>query len=87
MSAAAITTLILTAVLIAALAFFLVWIAVVLVRAERALDGTANLLRAMARHTEPVNEALSSVADSLEQATKRMDEVGHETAAVPAEKV
>lgn len=73
MSLAATTTLVLTAVLVVALAAFLVSIAVPLVQAERALGRTARLLRDLARHTQPVNASVGGVRDALHDAAERAD--------------
>lgn len=86
MSAAAMVTLMLAGVLIAALAFFLIWIALTLVRADRDLSQTASLLHGLVRHTEPLNDALGAVARALRGAAARLDESARRTSVEAAEK-
>lgn len=73
MSAAAVVTLVLTGLLVAALAFYLVWVVVILNRVNDTLGKVTFGVRAIAHRTGPVGPALTdmngnltSVADALE---------------------
>ncbi len=74
MSAAAIVSLVIIGVLVAALAFYLIWVIVILRRAVDTLGKVTFGVRAIAHRTEPlgellgdVNSNLSAVAGALEQ--------------------
>ncbi len=73
MPAAAIATLVLTGVLVAALAVYLIWVVLILRRAVDTLGKVTFGVRAIALQTEPigpviadVNANLTAVADALE---------------------
>lgn len=73
MSAAAIAALVVTGVLVAALAFFLLWVIVILKRLTDTLGKVLFGVRAIAHRVEPVgpvvselNGDLTAVADTLE---------------------
>jgi hypothetical protein len=72
-SAAAIAALVVTGVLVAALAFFLLWVVVILHRLTDTLGKVVFGVRAIAHRVEPVgpvvgelNADLTAVADALE---------------------
>ncbi len=72
MPTAAIVTLVLVALLVAALAFYLIWVIVLLGLISRTLGGIADALGSIADRTEPVNGLmdelntdLGAVADAL----------------------
>lgn len=74
MSAAAIAALVVTAVLVAALAFYLLWVVVILRRLTDTLGKVVFGVAAIAHRVEPVeavvgeiNGDLVAVADALEQ--------------------
>ena len=74
MSAAAIAALVVTAVLVAALAFYLLWVVVILRRLTDTLGKVVFGVAAIAHRVEPVeavvgeiNGDLIAVADALEQ--------------------
>lgn len=73
MPAAAVATLVLVAVLVAALAFYLIWVILILRRVTGTLGKVTFGVRAIAHRTEPiapilndVNANLGAVADALE---------------------
>lgn len=73
MSAAAIAALVVTAVLVVALAFYLLWVVVILRRLTDTLGKVVFGVRAIAHRVEPVGEVvgeingdLIAVADALE---------------------
>lgn len=79
MNAAAIVTLVLTAVLVAALAFYLTWVVLLLRRAVDTLGKITFGVRAIAHRTAPlepvltdVNSTLGDVADALEDLGARL---------------
>lgn len=74
MSIAAIVSLVLVGLLVAALAFYLIWVVVILRRAVDTLGKVTFGVRAIAHRTEPlgellgdVNANLTAVAGALEQ--------------------
>jgi len=76
MSLAAIVSLVLVGVLVAALAFYLIWVVLILRRAVDTLGKVTFGVRAIALRTEPigplvadVNANLGAVADALEGLT------------------
>lgn len=78
MSPAAIVTLILVGLLVAALAFYLIWVVVILRRVNDTLGKVTFGVRAIAHRTGPVGPALSdvngnlvAVADALEDFAAR----------------
>ncbi len=73
MSAAAVAALVVTGVLVATLAFFLIWVVVVLRRLTDTLDKVVFGVAAVAHRVQPVEELVSgingnlgAVADALE---------------------
>ncbi|CAN5550104.1 hypothetical protein BH23ACT7_BH23ACT7_03490 [soil metagenome] len=73
MPAAAVVTLVLTGLLVAALAFYLIWVVVILQGLTDTLGKVTFGVRAIAHRTEPitpivsdVNANLTAVADALE---------------------
>lgn len=73
MSIAAITTLAILGLIVAALAFYLLWVAVLLVSVNRSLGGVLANVRTVAQRAAPigpavddVNSRLATVADALE---------------------
>jgi hypothetical protein len=73
MPAAAVVTLVLTGLLVAALAFYLIWVVVILRGLTDTLGKVTFGVRAIAHRTEPitpivtdVNANLTAVADALE---------------------
>jgi uncharacterized membrane protein YhaH (DUF805 family) len=80
MSAAAITALVVTAVLIAALAFFLIWIVLILRRLTDTLGKVVFGVASIAHRVEPVeqivgeiNSDLVAVADALDALADDLD--------------
>lgn len=80
MSAAAVVTLVLTALLVAALAFYLIWVVLILNRVNDTLGKVTFGVRAIAHRTGPVGPALSdvngnltTVADALEGLVARAE--------------
>ena len=80
MSAAAIVALVVTGVLIAALAFYLLWVVVILRRLTDTLGKVVFGVGSIAHRTEPVgrlvgeiNEDLTAVADALEELAADLD--------------
>lgn len=74
MSAAAVAALVVTAVLVAALAFFLIWVVLILRRLTDTLGKVLFGVRAIAHRVEPIaavvgdlNADLGAVADALEE--------------------
>lgn len=74
MSVAAIVSLVLVGLLVAALAFYLIWVVMILHRAVDTLGKVTFGVRAIAHRTEPlgellgdVNANLTAVAEALEQ--------------------
>lgn len=72
-------TLVIAALVVLALAGYLIAVAVVLVDARRNVAGIADALEAVARHTAPleqqlvtINGALSALADGLETADRHL---------------
>ncbi len=65
MSIAAIVSLILVGLLVAALAFYLIWVVVILHRAVDTLGKVTFGVRAIAHRTEPLDELLSDVNANL----------------------
>ena len=82
MSAAAVAALVVTAVLVAALAFYLLWVVVILRRLTDTLGKVVFGVAAIAHRVEPVgplvteiNGDLSAVADALEALAADLDPV------------
>ncbi len=80
MSAAAVAALVVTAVLVAALAFYLIWVVVILRRLTDTLGKVLFGVGAIAHRVEPVgplvgeiNGDLSAVADALEELVHDLD--------------
>ncbi len=65
MPVVAITTLVIVALIVAALAFYLIWVAIVLVSVNRSLGATLDNLRAVADRTRPLGDVLSDVNATL----------------------
>ena len=65
MSIAAIVSLVLVGLLVAALAFYLIWVVVILQRAVDTLGKVTFGVRAIAHRTEPLDELLSDVNANL----------------------
>lgn len=65
MPAAAIVTLALTALLVAALAFYLIWVIILLASIGNRLGGIADALGSIARRTEPVNSLMAEINADL----------------------
>jgi hypothetical protein len=66
MPVAAVVTLIITAVLVAALAFYLIWIALTLRQVEDTLGKVTFGVRAIAHRTGPVNATVADINGNLE---------------------
>lgn len=65
MSIAAIVSLVLVGLLVAALAFYLIWVVIILHRAVDTLGKVTFGVRAIAHRTEPLDELLSDVNANL----------------------
>ncbi len=77
-----ILTLVVVALVVVALAGFLIAVAVTLMDARRSVTGIADALESASRHTTPVeqklvtiNGALSALADSLDAADRHLGRV------------
>lgn len=66
MPAAAIGTIVLAAVLVLALAFYLIWVVVLLHRIEDTLGKVTFGVRAIAHRTGPINPTVAEMNDNLE---------------------
>jgi uncharacterized protein YoxC len=75
MSAAAIVSLVIIAVLVAALAFYLIWVIVILGRAIDTLGKVTFGVRAIAHRTEPLGELLGDVNTNLSAVAGALEEL------------
>lgn len=73
MPAAAIVTLGIAAVLVAALAFYLIWIALVLRRVDHTLGKVTFGVRAVAHRTRPVNRTIDGINTDLEAVAEALE--------------
>jgi hypothetical protein len=84
MSAAAIATLVLTGLLVAALAFYLIWVILILRRIVDTLGKVTFGLRAIAHRTEPIEPVVSEINDDLTAVADALEAVVAKVAQPPA---
>lgn len=83
MPAAAIVTLVITAVLVAALAFYLIWIAMTLRHVDDTLGKVTFGVRAIAHRTGPLNATVVDINTTLRTVAGALDDL----TAVPAREI
>jgi hypothetical protein len=79
MSAAAVATLVITGLIVAALAVTLIWVVVILVRINRTLGLVTFGVRAIAHRTVALNETMAAINASLGAVADGLDGLVEQT--------
>jgi hypothetical protein len=80
MPAAAVVTLVIAALLVAALAFYLTWVVLLLRRIDSTLGAVLEDLRAVADRTAPVNDVVADINADLRVVAEGLEELTRQTA-------
>lgn len=85
MPVAAIVTLVLVGLLVAALAFYLIWVVLLLRRVHDTLGKVTFGVRAIAHRTEPIGPTVAAINEDLDAVAGALEQLGAKLSGPPAE--